>query len=119
MIEDKNAISHAGEPKKTDDFIKWLFSMFYYRYKIKIHETDDFYNEVYEKIEQFEQKDTIGEQIKELLNTINDAEKIDCTCDKNHIRQGRRCGCARGIAIQQAGTELGTYLRKLRKELKK
>lgn len=62
--------------------------------------------------------DPITVKIKELLNTINDAEKIDCTCDKLRIKHGYICLCVRGGAVKQAGIELVAYLRKLRKSLK-
>lgn len=60
----------------------------------------------------------IGKQIKELLTTINDAEKIDCTCDQIQIATGYRCGCGKSMALQQASKELGKYLKNLRKGLK-
>ena len=89
--------------------------------KIKLLMMDAWTNARYGYIDtqpENEQKDTIGEKIKELLNTINDAEKIDCTCDKSRIKHRYPCMCVRGGAIKQAGFELGKYLKKLRKEVK-
>ena len=60
----------------------------------------------------------IGQKIRELLTTLNDAKKIDCTCDKIAIAGGKPCVCIRAGAIHQASIELGKYLRKLRGELK-
>ena len=65
-----------------------------------------------------EQNAAIGEQLCKLLNTINDAEKIDCTCDKKQLSTGYRYACQKGKALQQATIELGNYLRKIRMELK-
>jgi len=65
-----------------------------------------------------EQNAAIGHKIHELLNTLKDAMKIDCTCDKLRIKHGYPCICVRAGAMLQATKELGTYLRKLRKELK-
>ena len=60
----------------------------------------------------------IGKRITEILNEMNEAEKIPCTCDKSALMKGARCICIRAGAIQQAGFVLGQYLAKLRKELK-
>ena len=60
----------------------------------------------------------IGQKIHNLLNTMKDAMKIDCTCDKSHIKRGLVCRCARSGAVMQSTKELGAYLQKLRKELK-
>ncbi|NHZ86128.1 MAG: hypothetical protein GWP19_09630, partial [Planctomycetia bacterium] len=57
-------------------------------------------------------KDTIKEDIIKLLSAINDAEDIDCTCDKKLSYL-----CVRDMSIQQAGVNLGYYLRKLQGEL--
>ncbi len=65
-----------------------------------------------------EQNAVIGHKIHELLNTMKDAMKIDCTCDKIKIKGGAPCICVRGGAIMMSTKELGAYLRKLRKELK-
>ena len=68
-------------------------------------------------VNNYEQNAVIGNKIRELLNTLNDAKKIDCTCDKNPKYDGLTCLCQRGDAIHRAGIELGKYLRKIRKEL--
>ncbi len=60
----------------------------------------------------------IGQKIHELLTTMKDAMKIDCTCDKIKIKGGAPCICARGSAVMLSTKELGAYLQKLRKELK-
>ena len=60
----------------------------------------------------------IGQKIHELLTTLKDAMKIDCTCDKIKIKGGAPCICVRAGAIMMSTKELGAYLRKLRKELK-
>jgi len=59
----------------------------------------------------------IGELIMELLNGINIAEKIDCTCDKGKLSVRYPCCCQRSRALQSASIELGKYLQELRKEL--
>ncbi|NHZ86125.1 MAG: hypothetical protein GWP19_09615 [Planctomycetia bacterium] len=65
-----------------------------------------------------EQNAIVGREIHELLNTINAANKIDCTCDKARIKHSYPCICVRGGAIQQATIELGVYLKKIRQGLK-
>ena len=57
-----------------DKFIKWIFSMFYYRYKIKIHETDGFYNEVYDNLDQL--INSVKEECaKGYVKNLNDTQK--------------------------------------------
>ena len=60
----------------------------------------------------------IGQKIHELLTTLKDAMKIDCTCGKSRIKHGYPCICVRAGAIMMSTKELGTYLRKLREEIK-
>ncbi len=69
-------------------------------------------------VDNYEQNAAIGHKIHELLTTLKDAMKIDCTCDKSRIKHGYPCICARAGAIMQATKELGAYLQKLRKEIK-
>ena len=70
------------------------------------------------KLNELRRKAAIGEKILELLTTLKDAMKIDCTCDNARIKHGCPCICVKAGAVLQATKELGAYLQKLRKELK-